>query len=80
MLSLRYREQLAEAFRAVDAGTITKTRERMDRRENQRRAVADSPLGEPDLFDRIWRRVINVSAFIFWTIVLKYAIFKGWPL
>lgn len=37
MLSLRYREQLAEAFRAVDAGTITKTRERMDRRDNQRR-------------------------------------------
>lgn len=37
MISREYREQLAEAFRAVDAGTITKTRERMDRRDNQRR-------------------------------------------
>ena len=37
MISREYREQLAEAFRAVDAGTITKTRERMDRRENHRR-------------------------------------------
>ena len=35
MLSRQYREQLAEAFRAVESGTITKTRERMDRREDQ---------------------------------------------
>ena len=66
MISREYREQLAEAFRAVDAGTITKTRERMDRRDNQRRAVAGSPLGYRPNRDRQG-----------WLIVLVYAVAIG---
>ena len=75
MLSLRYREQLAEAFRAVDAGTITKTRERMDRRDNQRRAVADSPLGyRPERDLRGW---LVVLAYAVATVVLCWFTKRG---
>lgn len=35
MLSRQYREQLSEAFRAVDAGTIGETRERLDATDPQ---------------------------------------------
>ena len=66
MISREYREQLAEAFRAVDAGTITKTRERMDRRDNQRRAVAGSPLG--------YRPERDLRG---WLVVLAYAVAVG---
>lgn len=65
MLSLRYREQLAEAFRAVEEGTISETRRRTDYQENQRRAVADSPLGyQPERDLRGWLIVLAYAVAI----------------